>query len=110
MVGKPQDEVYYEEYKKTLKKVIDNEKLPVIYNVNFGHAAPRCALQYGIVTKVDMKQKKIYMGNTTTDVAASVNPSSQVASSSWEIGRDEMASSEIPLSFIRSNKAFPHIP
>lgn len=60
LVGKPQDEAYYEEYKDILRKVIDNEKLSVVYNVNFGHAAPRCALQYGVVAKVDMKQKKIF--------------------------------------------------
>ena len=61
LVGKPQDEAYYEEYKDILKKVIDNEKLPIVYNVNFGHATPRCALQYGAWAKVDMKQKKIYV-------------------------------------------------
>lgn len=60
LVGKPQDETYYEEYKKILKNVINNEQLPVVYNVNFGHATPRCALQYGVMAKVDMKQKKIY--------------------------------------------------
>ena len=54
LVGKPQDEVYYEEYKDILIKVIDNEKLPILYNVNFGHAMPRCALQYGAVVKVDI--------------------------------------------------------
>lgn len=52
----------YEEYKGILTKVIDNEKLSIVYNVNFGHAVPRCALQYGAAAKVDMKQKKIYMG------------------------------------------------
>lgn len=62
LVGKPQDEAYYEEYKDILTKVIDNEKLPIVYNVNFGHATPRCALQYGVMAKVDMKQKKIYVG------------------------------------------------
>lgn len=59
LVGKPQDEAYYQEYKDILIKVIDNEKLPIVYNVNFGHAAPRCALPYGVVARVDMKQKKI---------------------------------------------------
>lgn len=59
LVGKPQDEAYYEEYRDILTKVIDNESLPIVYNVNFGHAAPRCALQYGAVARVDMKQKKI---------------------------------------------------
>ena len=44
-----------------LIKVIDNEELSIVYNVNFGHAAPRCVLQYGVMAKVDMKQKKIYL-------------------------------------------------
>ncbi len=59
LVGKPQDEAYYQEYKELLIKVIDNEKLPIVYNVNFGHATPRCALQYGALAKVDMKQRLI---------------------------------------------------
>ena len=61
LVGKPQDEAYYEEYKHILKKVIDNERLPVVYNVNFGHATPRCALPYGAAARVDMSRKKIYI-------------------------------------------------
>ena len=61
LVGKPQDEAYYQEYKDILIRVIDNEELSIVYNVNFGHAMPRCALQYGAVAKVDMKQKKIYV-------------------------------------------------
>lgn len=61
LVGKPQDETYYQEYKDILIKVIDNAELPIVYNVNFGHATPRCALQYGVVAKVDMKQKKIFL-------------------------------------------------
>jgi len=59
LVGKPQDEVYYEEYKDILVKVVNNPDLPIVYNVNFGHATPRCVLQYGVMAKVDMKQKKI---------------------------------------------------
>ena len=59
LVGKPQDEAYYEEYKDILVKVIDNAELPIVYNVNFGHSTPRCVLQYGVMAKVDMKQKKI---------------------------------------------------
>lgn len=61
LVGKPQDEAYYQEYKDILIKVIDNAELPIVYNVNFGHATPRCALQYGVVAKVDMNRKKIYL-------------------------------------------------
>ena len=61
LVGKPQDEAYYDEYKEILVKVIDDPELPIVYNVNFGHAAPRCTLQYGIMAKVDMQKKKIYL-------------------------------------------------
>lgn len=63
LVGKPQDEAYYDEYKDILVKVVNNPELPIVYNVNFGHAAPRCVLQYGIMTRVDMKKKKIYLDN-----------------------------------------------
>lgn len=70
LVGKPQDEAYYQEYKEILIRVIDNAKLPVVYNVNFGHATPRCALQYGVVAKVDMRQKKIYLENPRSDKEA----------------------------------------
>lgn len=59
LVGKPQDEAYYQEYKDILIKVIDNDELPIVYNVNFGHATPRCTLQYGAVARVDMKRKII---------------------------------------------------
>ncbi len=61
LVGKPQDEAYYEEYKEILLEVIDQGELPIVCNVNFGHATPRCALQYGAVVKVDMRHKKIYL-------------------------------------------------
>lgn len=59
LVGKPQDEIYYDEYQGIFRKVIDNKRLPVVYNVNFGHAVPRCALRYGAMVRVDMKERKI---------------------------------------------------
>lgn len=59
LVGKPQDEMYFEEYKRILKDVINNGNIPVVYNVNFGHATPRCTLPYGVMAKVDMKHKRI---------------------------------------------------
>ena len=58
-VGKPQDECYYEEYKEILKKVIGNEKLPILYNINFGHAYPRCVLPYGALAEYDDDEKII---------------------------------------------------
>lgn len=59
LVGKPQDEAYYDEYKNIFVKVVNNPDLPIVYNVNFGHATPRCTLQYGAVARVDMKRKII---------------------------------------------------
>lgn len=59
IVGKPQDESYYDEYKEVYLEVIQNRKLPIVYNVNFGHAIPRCALPYGAMAHVDMTEKKI---------------------------------------------------
>ncbi|MGY3704336.1 carboxypeptidase [Vagococcus martis] len=57
--GKPQDEVFYEEYKQSLVKVVDNEELPVVCNVNFGHATPRCVLPYGVRVQVDSEKQEI---------------------------------------------------
>lgn len=59
IVGKPQDETYYEEYKKIYSEVIENKELPILYNVNFGHATPRCALPYGAEVLVDAVGKRI---------------------------------------------------
>lgn len=59
LVGKPQDEQYYGEYKEIYTEVIENRALPILYNVNFGHAMPRCALPYGTEVEVDMEGKRI---------------------------------------------------
>ena len=63
LVGKPQDETYYQEYKDILINVVDNNELPIVFNVNFGHATPRCAMQYGVKAVVDMNEKKIFINN-----------------------------------------------
>ncbi len=58
IVGKPQNEVFYEEYKEIYLEVCGKE-LPIMYNVNFGHALPRCVLPLGIEVEVDIESKKI---------------------------------------------------
>lgn len=45
--GKPQDEVGYEIYKKVIVQEVGDESLPIVFNVNFGHAYPRTILAYG---------------------------------------------------------------
>lgn len=59
LVGKPQDEQYYEEYKAIYYEVIEDKELPILYNVNFGHATPRCVLPYGVEAEVDIEKKMI---------------------------------------------------
>lgn len=59
VVGKPQDEMYYEEYKEVYKKVLGDKKIPIIFNVNFGHAFPRCVVPYNVETTVDYTNKTI---------------------------------------------------
>jgi len=59
IVGKPQDEQFYEEYKQMILEVIENKELPILYNLNFGHALPRCVIPYGIEAEVDMDGRSI---------------------------------------------------
>ena len=67
IVGKPQDEQYYEEYKEVYKKVLkefNREDLPVLYNVNIGHSDPVGIIPLGSEIKVDYTNKKIYLSES----------------------------------------------
>lgn len=57
LFGKPQDECFYEEYKKELQHEIHS--LPILYNVNFGHAYPHSLLPYGAKATFHAKEKEI---------------------------------------------------
>ncbi|WP_024470309.1 S66 family peptidase [Treponema pedis] len=59
LVGKPMDEVYYDEYKRLLVEIIGNVNLPIVYNVNIGHAAPKCIIPFGIDSIVDTEKQLI---------------------------------------------------
>ncbi|MBQ9009964.1 MAG: LD-carboxypeptidase [Clostridia bacterium] len=59
LIGKPMDEVYAEAYKSLLVSVIDNPALPILFNVNIGHATPRCIIPFGIEATVDAKGQVI---------------------------------------------------
>lgn len=59
MVGKPVDEVYYDEYKLVYKEVFKGTDIPILYNINFGHCLPRCILPYGITAKLDLDAKAL---------------------------------------------------
>ena len=59
IVGKPQDEKYYEEYKSIYREILGKREISILYNVNFGHAAPRAALPYGAVARVNAMEQEI---------------------------------------------------
>ena len=69
IVGKPQDEKYYEEYKEVYKKVLkefNKEELPVLYNVNIGHSSPIGILPFGTDIQIDFTNKKICLLESPT--------------------------------------------
>lgn len=59
IVGKPQDEQYYEEYKEIYREMFERRSISVLYNVNFGHALPRAILPYGAKVRADSKNQEI---------------------------------------------------
>ena len=69
IVGKPQDETYYNEYKEVYKKVMKEfkcENLPIMYNINIGHAYPTGIIPLGVNIEVDYTNKKIYFAESST--------------------------------------------
>ena len=63
IVGKPQNETYYDEYKEVYKRVFRDINTPVLYNLNFGHSYPRCIIPYDADTIVDYDNKKIIINS-----------------------------------------------
>jgi len=54
--GKPYQEKYYNEYKAVIKTVMKEyglDKLPIIYNMTFGHNEPMLCLPYGARAEID---------------------------------------------------------
>ncbi len=70
IIGKPQEEKYYEEYKEVYKKVLKEyhkEDLPVLYNINIGHAYPTGIIPLGIEVEVDFDNKIIRLLESATE-------------------------------------------
>ena len=59
LFGKPMDELYFEEYKEIMVEVIDNPQLPIVANINIGHATPRCIIPFGVNAIVDANEQVI---------------------------------------------------
>lgn len=54
ITSKPQNERYYDEYCAELKAATAEFDLPLMTNLNFGHAYPRTALPYGATAELDL--------------------------------------------------------
>jgi muramoyltetrapeptide carboxypeptidase LdcA involved in peptidoglycan recycling len=54
ITGKPQNERYYTDYCRALLTVTQDLDLPIMTNLNFGHAYPRTALPYELLATVDL--------------------------------------------------------
>jgi muramoyltetrapeptide carboxypeptidase LdcA involved in peptidoglycan recycling len=58
--GKPCNEVFYEEYKAIIKKILaeyGKPDLPVMYNASFGHNEPKFTVPYGAMAEINCTQK-----------------------------------------------------
>ena len=67
IVGKPIDEVYYNEYKQILKEELSEFSFPILYNINVGHAFPHTIIPYGTLAEINADKK------TLTLVESSLN-------------------------------------
>ena len=59
LVGKPMDETYAREYRQLLIQVINKPDLPIVFNLNIGHAMPRCIIPFGVEAVVDVENQII---------------------------------------------------
>lgn len=59
LAGKPMNEVHYEEYKRLLISEINKPDLPIVYNLNVGHATPRCIVPLNVEATVDAARQVI---------------------------------------------------
>ncbi len=60
ILGKPQNNYKYNEYKEVYIKFfsnLKNKKLKVVYNFNFGHSYPRCIIPYNAKAELDLDIK-----------------------------------------------------
>ena len=69
IVGKPNGEIYYEEYKTAIRTVLKEykkEDLPVLYNINIGHAFPIGVMPLGIDIRVNYDTKSLVFDESAT--------------------------------------------
>ena len=53
------DEMYTKEYQEILVDIVNNPNLPIVWNLNIGHATPRAIVPFGVMARVDVEKQKI---------------------------------------------------
>lgn len=74
IVGKPKEEVFYEEYKEVYLRVLREfhcDELPVMYNLNIGHAYPVGVFPLGVEYEIDFDKKTVRLCESATRERAS---------------------------------------
>ena len=70
IVGKPARRSKYEAYKEVYRKVVGGEaghpELPILYNVNIGHAYPNGVLPIGVPCRLDADRKTLTLTEPAT--------------------------------------------
>ena len=59
LVGKPMDDLHHAAYKQALLEVIPDTELPIVCNLQVGHAQPRGILPLGVHATVDADAQRI---------------------------------------------------
>lgn len=59
LVGKPQNEIYYNEYKNILLEETENNDISIVFNLNIGHATPRCIIPLGVDATINTNDQVI---------------------------------------------------
>lgn len=71
LVGKPARRSKYEPYKEVYRRVVGKEAgkpdLPILFNVNFGHAEPIGIIPYGILCRLDADRRTLTLLEPATD-------------------------------------------
>ena len=62
LFGRPMDNVYREEYHRLLVQTVDDPALPILADLNVGHALPQCILPFGVNAAVDAAAQTITFG------------------------------------------------
>ena len=59
LAGRPIDGTYSEAYQRILMETVDDPSLPILWDLDVGHAAPRCIIPLGVPATVDVLRQRI---------------------------------------------------